>query len=78
MQYQLYMDDHQLVMTIELDIVHEERIRALNSIMAQKTLLPRGYNKRVKHRSFDEGDLVWKTILPVGSKDTKFGKWFPK
>jgi hypothetical protein len=26
-------------------------------------------------KSFQVGDLVWKTILPVGTKDHKFGKW---
>jgi hypothetical protein len=28
-------------------------------------------------KSFQVGDLVWKTILLVGTKDHKFGKWFP-
>ena len=23
------------------------------------------------------GDLVWKTILPIGAKSNKFGKWSP-
>jgi hypothetical protein len=29
----------------------------------------------VKLKSFQVGDLDWKTILPVGAKDHKFGKW---
>jgi hypothetical protein len=24
------------------------------------------------------GELVWKTILPLGTKDIKFGKWSPR
>jgi hypothetical protein len=28
-------------------------------------------------KSFQVGDQVWKTILPVGTKDHKFGKWSP-
>jgi len=24
---------------------------------------------------FQIGDLVWKTILPLGTKNNKFGKW---
>ena len=31
------------------------------------------YNK-VKKKSFVEGDLVWKTILSIGSKDPQYGK----
>jgi hypothetical protein len=37
----------------------------------------RAYNKRVKGKSFQIGDLVWKTILPIGSKNNKFKKWSP-
>jgi hypothetical protein len=33
------------------------------------------YNKWVKERSFQVGDLVWKTILPLGARDRRFGKW---
>ena len=35
------------------------------------------YDKRVKHKSFGEGDLMWKVVLPIGSKDPRFGKWSP-
>jgi hypothetical protein len=35
------------------------------------------YNKRVKEKSFQVGDLVWKTILPIGCRSSKFGKWSP-
>ena len=31
----------------------------------------------MKLKSFQVGDLVWKVILPIGSKDRKFGKWSP-
>jgi hypothetical protein len=37
----------------------------------------KAYNKRVKEKSFQMGDLVWKTILPLGSQSGKFGKWSP-
>lgn len=33
--------------------------------------------KQVKVKKFVEGDLVWKTILPIGTKDPKYGKWVP-
>jgi hypothetical protein len=39
--------------------------------------LTRAYNKRVKEKLFQAGDLVWKTILPIGSRSNKFGKFSP-
>jgi hypothetical protein len=38
-------------------------------------MVARAYNKKVKAKSFQIGDLVWKTILPLRNKDRKFGKW---
>jgi hypothetical protein len=31
------------------------------------------YNKKVKVRQFAEGDLVWKALLPIGTKYSAFG-----
>ena len=76
-QNDLSLDAYQQSMSMELENVDEERVKALNNIMAQKKMVARAYNKKVKHRTFDEGDLVWKTILPLGVKDSKFGKWSP-
>ena len=39
--------------------------------------MARAYNKKVKGKSFQVGELVWKTILPLGTKSNKFGKWSP-
>ena len=39
--------------------------------------MAKAYNKRVKEKSFQIGDLVWKMILPIGTRDRKFGKWSP-
>ena len=39
--------------------------------------MDRAYNKKVKLKSFQVGDLVWKTILSLGMKSNKFGKWSP-
>jgi hypothetical protein len=35
------------------------------------------YNKKVKVKQFAEGDLVWKALLPIGTKYGAFGKWSP-
>ena len=31
----------------------------------------------MKAKEFTDGDLVWKLILPIGTKCSKFGKWSP-
>jgi hypothetical protein len=49
----------------------------LKEIENDKIRVARAYNKTVKLKSFQVGDLVWKTILPLGIKDHKFGKWSP-
>ena len=53
------------------------RLNALINIEANKTRVGRWYDKKVKAKSFDQGDLVWKLVLPIGTKDPKFGKWSP-
>jgi len=33
--------------------------------------------KKVNAKEFADGDLVWKLILPIGTKSSKFGKLSP-
>ena len=49
----------------------------MENIEKNKIRVAKYYNKRVRLKQFAEGDLVWKTILPVGTKDRTFGKWSP-
>jgi hypothetical protein len=49
-----------------LDEVSNERVKALGEIERDKLRLAKAYNKRVKEKSFQVGDLVWKMILPIG------------
>jgi hypothetical protein len=56
-----------------LDETLDERIKTLGEIKRDKLIVARTYNKRVKEKLFQVGDLVWKTILPIGSKSNKFG-----
>ncbi|PRQ47718.1 hypothetical protein RchiOBHm_Chr2g0102771 [Rosa chinensis] len=51
---------------------------AYNRMEAQKKAVARAYNKRVKSKSFAEEDLVWKAVLPIGTKDKRFKKWSPR
>ncbi|KAG2657370.1 hypothetical protein PVAP13_1KG181354 [Panicum virgatum] len=60
-----------------IDEVSDKRIKVLKEIEKDKVRVVRAYNKRVKDKSFQVGDLVWKTILPLGMKSNKFGKWSP-
>jgi hypothetical protein len=41
----------------------------LGAIEKDKIMVARAYNKKVKAKSFQVGDLVWKTILPLRNKD---------
>ena len=56
---------------------NESRLTALREIEKEKLRVARAYNKKVKEKSFQIGDLVWKTILPAVVKNNKFGKWSP-
>ena len=67
--YNLMMDN--------IDEVADKRLVALKSIERDKLRVARAYNKKVKLKNFQVGDLVWKVILPFGSRDRKFGKWSP-
>jgi hypothetical protein len=59
------------------DEVSDERMRVVGEIKRDKLRVARAYNKKVKEKSFQVGDFIWKTILPIGSKSNKFGKWSP-
>jgi hypothetical protein len=60
-----------------IDNLPESRFRALEEIEKEKIRLAKAYNKRVKVKLFQIEELVWKTILPLGTRDRKFGKWSP-
>jgi len=60
----------------ELDDLAEHRLRALISIEDNKKRVARWYDKRVKAKEFTNGDFVWKLILLIGTKISKFGKWY--
>lgn len=49
----------------------------LVNLQAQKKAVAQAYNKMVCFRNFKEGNLVWKAMLLIGSKEPIFGKWSP-
>jgi hypothetical protein len=61
----------------KIDDVPESRFRALEEIEKEKMKIAKAYNKCVMEKSFHVGDLVWKMILPLGTRSGKFGKWSP-
>jgi hypothetical protein len=61
----------------KLDEVSDEKVKALGKIERNKLRVAKAYNKRVKKKSFQVKDFVWKMILPIGSRSSKFGKWSP-
>ena len=60
-----------------IDEESDKRLQALKEIEKDKLRVARAYNKKVRAKSFQVGELVWKTILPLGTKSNKFGKWSP-
>lgn len=77
LQDQLTADEYRNLMVDELEDVTQHRLRALEKLEENKARIARHYNKKVIPKKFDEGDLVWKLILPIGSRDNRFGKWSP-
>jgi hypothetical protein len=47
-----------------LDELSDERVKTCE-IERDKLWVARAYNKRVKEKSFQVEDLVWKMILPI-------------
>ncbi|KAK2986474.1 hypothetical protein RJ640_000228 [Escallonia rubra] len=72
MQNSLPVAEYNEAMAIELEDLDDHRLDALDILHAQKLKVSRSYNRRVLPETFHEGNLVWKTILPIGSKDLKF------
>ena len=67
-QNDLDFDIYYALMMDNVDEVTDKRLEALEAIEKDKRRVARAYNKKVKVKSFQIGDLIWKTILPIGSK----------
>jgi hypothetical protein len=76
-QNELSTVDYHNMMLNRLNEVSDERVKALGEIERDKLRVARAYNKRVREKSFQVGHLVWKMILPIGSRNNKFGEWSP-
>jgi hypothetical protein len=70
------IDYHGLMMD-NMDEDTDKWLEALKAIEKDKARVSRAYNKKVRKKEFQVGDLVWNTILPLGVENNKFGKWSP-
>jgi hypothetical protein len=68
-QNDLTIGDYYNSMMDNIDEVTDKRVTALGEIEKDKIMVAKAYNKKTKAKSFQIGDLVWKTILPLRSKD---------
>lgn len=57
--------DYSQAMFMELE---DFRLAALDQMLVQKRKAARAYDKRVRKKTFADGDLVWKAVLTLHSK----------
>jgi len=76
-QNDLTVGDYHDLMMDNVDEVTDARLAAIKEIEKDKIAVTKAYNKKIKTKSFQIGDLVWMTVLPLKAKDRKFGKWSP-
>ncbi|CAL8169245.1 unnamed protein product [Prunus armeniaca] len=69
--------DYAQAMAQELEDLEQSRLDAYNLMQARKQIAARSCNRKVKQKTFIEGNLVWRAELPIGTKDPWFGKFSP-
>ncbi|CAL2278251.1 unnamed protein product [Prunus armeniaca] len=69
--------DYAQAMAQESEDLEQSRLDTYNLMQAQNQVAARSYNKKVKQRTLAEGDLVWRVVLPIETKDPRFGKFSP-
>lgn len=77
LQDELTADEYHNLMVDESEELVQSRLRTLEKVMKDKERVARHYYKKVVPKSFTDGELVWKLILPIGTRDNKFDKWSP-
>ncbi|XP_059629884.1 uncharacterized protein LOC132272818 [Cornus florida] len=77
LQHNLIPADYNEAMLAKLEDLDEVQKLALDHLIVHKAKVMKAYNKRIKFKSFAEGDIVWQTILPTGNVDRTYGKWSP-
>ncbi|CAL8169757.1 unnamed protein product [Prunus armeniaca] len=76
-QHNLVGENYSQAMLLELEGLDASRIDTLNKLLAGKQAVSRAYNKIVKNKSFEKGEIVWKAVMPLGTHVAGYGKWSP-
>ena len=76
-QNDLSAEEYAALMSDNVEDLTELRLWSLEKIKENKAKVARAYNKKVRLKEFQVGDLVWEAVLPLGTKDRKYGKWSP-
>jgi hypothetical protein len=74
-QNDLTAEEYAALMNDNIEDLTELRLWSLEKIKENKAKIARAYNKRVKPKEFQVGDLVWEAVLSLGTKDAAYGKW---
>jgi hypothetical protein len=76
-QNDLSAEEYATLMSDNVEDLTELRLWSLEKIKENKAKVARAYNKKVRPKEFQVGDLVWEAVLPLGTKDAAYGKWSP-
>jgi hypothetical protein len=67
-QNDLTAEQYAALMNDNVEDLIELRLWSLEKIKENKAKVARAYNKKVKPKNFQVGDLVWEAVLPLGTK----------
>ena len=68
-QNDLSAEQYAALMNDNVEDLTELRLWSLEKIKENKAKVARAYNKKVKPKNFQVGDLVWEAVLTLGTKD---------
>jgi hypothetical protein len=74
-QHNLLAKEYTELMMDKVGAAPNSRFKSLEEIEKEKVKIDKAYNKCVVEKSFQVGHLVWKRILPLGTRSVMFGKW---
>ncbi|XP_075486264.1 uncharacterized protein LOC142525863 [Primulina tabacum] len=70
-----YPNNNDETRAIELDLIEEKRDRAAIPMEAYRSRVMKFYNKHVRSRDFQVGDLIMKKVKPVGDVGKLEARW---
>jgi hypothetical protein len=76
-QNDLTAEEYAALMNDNIEDLMNLRLWSLEKIKENKAKVARTYNKKVKLKEIQIGDLVWEALLPLRTKDAAYGKWSP-